>query len=390
MPDASDMVLLQDYDRHGSEAAFAELVQRHINLVYSVALRHVGVAAPAEEITPAVFVILAQKAARLRPDTILEGWLYEATRLTALSFLRGERRRQFREQEACMQSNLNEPDARDEVWVRLAPMLDEAMARLGKKDRDAVILRFFNEKSVREVATALQVGEAAAQRRILRALGKLHRFFTKRGVSSTTAVIAGVVAANAVEAAPAALPKTVTAVAVAKGAAVSVSTLTLIQGALKIMAWTKVKTAAVVGVVVVFTAGTTTLVIHHELRRRASDPILMAGFSKSANPSLQGHWTGSNTAHPGQTCTMTISGDQIEYRGADPNDWLRGAFVLNENFEPKQINVTILEPANSFGFGIYQTDGNKMTVAVAPHGSNLRPVNFTPGPVVDVLELQHD
>jgi DNA-directed RNA polymerase specialized sigma24 family protein len=100
MHDVSDMELLRNYDRHGSEDAFTELVRRHINLVYSAALRHVGIAAHAEEITQAVFVILARKAAGLRPDTILEGWLHETTRLTALSFLRGERRRQFREQEA--------------------------------------------------------------------------------------------------------------------------------------------------------------------------------------------------------------------------------------------------------------------------------------------------
>ena len=108
MPDVSDMELLRDYDRQGSEEAFAEVVRRHIALVYSVAFRHVGIAAHAEEITQAVFVILARKAASLRPDTILEGWLHETTLLTALSFLRGERRRQFREQEAYMQSTLQE------------------------------------------------------------------------------------------------------------------------------------------------------------------------------------------------------------------------------------------------------------------------------------------
>jgi tetratricopeptide (TPR) repeat protein len=81
MPDVSDMDLLRDYQRQGSEEAFAELVRRHVNLVYSAALRHAGIAAHAEEITQAVFVILARKAAGLRPDTILDAWLYETTRL---------------------------------------------------------------------------------------------------------------------------------------------------------------------------------------------------------------------------------------------------------------------------------------------------------------------
>jgi uncharacterized protein (TIGR03435 family) len=271
MPDANEMELLRDYSRHGSEAAFAELVQRHISLVYSVALRHVGIAAHAEEITQAVFIILARKAGRLRPDTILEGWLHETARLIARSFLRGERRRQFREQEAYMQSTLNEPAAGDAVWQQLAPLLDEALSRLGKTDRDAVILRFFKEKSVREVAAALQTSEAAAQRRVLRALEKLHRFFTQCGISSTTAIIAGVIAANSVQAAPVALAKSVTAVAITKGAAASVSTLTLIKGALKIMAWTKVKTTAVVAIAALLAAGTTTVIVKETISPSISD-----------------------------------------------------------------------------------------------------------------------
>src|SRR5664279_6323452 len=120
MLDSSDMELVRDYARLNSEAAFAELVQRHVNLVYSAALRHAGNAAHAEEITQAVFIILARKAGRLRPDTVLEAWLYETTRLTALSFLRGERRRQAREQEAYMQSTLQE-SPENAVWHQHAP-----------------------------------------------------------------------------------------------------------------------------------------------------------------------------------------------------------------------------------------------------------------------------
>src|SRR5438034_210815 len=135
MQDLDDMQLVANYSRQGSEEAFAELVRRNINLIYSSALRHVGIAAHAEEITQAVFIILARKGGNLRADTILDAWLYETTRLTALSFLRGERRRQFREQEAYMQSTLQDPEAAS-VWKQLAPLLDEAMARLGRKDRE--------------------------------------------------------------------------------------------------------------------------------------------------------------------------------------------------------------------------------------------------------------
>ena len=260
MPDVSDIELLQNYHRQGSEAAFAALVERHINLVYSAALRHVGIAAHAEEITQAVFVILARKAAGLRPDTVLEAWLYETTRLTALSFLRGERRRQFREQEAYMQSTQPESTAAS-VWPQLAPLLDEAMARLGKKDREAIVLRFFKEKNLGEVAMAMNISETAAQSRVHRAVEKLRKFFTKRGVTPSSVAIAGAISANSVQAAPVGLAKAVSAVAIAKGATASVSTLTLIKGALKIMAWTKIKTAIVAGAVVLLAAGTTTVTI---------------------------------------------------------------------------------------------------------------------------------
>ena len=238
MPDASDIELLRDYDLHGSEAAFTELVQRHINFVYSVALRHVGVAAEAEEITQAVFIILARKAASLRADTALEGWLYETTRLTALSFLRGERRRQFREQEAYMQSTLQD-SADDRTWNQLAPLLDEAMFRLRKNDRDAVVLRFFKGKNLREVAAALAVTETAAQRRVLRAVEKLRKIFAKSGVTLPAALIVGALAANSVQAAPAGLAQTISVVALTKGAAAGGSTLTLVNGEFKFLACKK-------------------------------------------------------------------------------------------------------------------------------------------------------
>ncbi len=260
MSDVSDMQLLLDYARQNSEAAFAELVRRHVNLVYSAALRHVGIATQAEEIAQAVFIILARKAGRLREGLILEAWLFETTRFTALSFLRGERRRQFREQEAYMQSTLRQSDS-DPAWQELSPLLDEAMMRLARKEREAIVLRFFKERSLGEVAAALKIREPAAQMRVIRALEKLRSYFLKRGISSTTAIIAGAVSANSVHAAPAGLAKAVSAAALAKGAAASTSTLTLVKGALKIMAWTKTQTVVATAVGILLVAGVAALTV---------------------------------------------------------------------------------------------------------------------------------
>ena len=257
MSEPDDHQLLAEFARDHSEPAFAALVQRHVNLVYSSALRSIGNAHAAEEITQAVFIILARKAKGFSKKIVLSGWLYQTTRLTAGNFLRGEIRRQQREQEAYMQSTLNEPDA--DAWPQIAPLLDGALDKLGEADRNAIVLRFLENKSLREVGTALGASEDAAKMRVNRALEKLRKMFTKRGVTLTTLVIAGAVSANSVQAAPVGLAMTVTAAA-AKGAGISTSTLTLIKGALKIMAWSKIKTAVVAGAFVLLATGTTVVV----------------------------------------------------------------------------------------------------------------------------------
>ena len=180
---------------------------------------------------------------------------HETTRLTAWSFLRAERRRRLREQEAYMQSTLQESND-DAAWNQLAPLLDEALARLEKKDREALVLRFLKGQNLREVASTMQTTEAAAQSRVHRALEKLRKSFARCGVNSTTATIAATISTHSIQAAPVALAKTVTAVALAKGAVASTSTLTLIKGALKIMAWTNAKTAAIAGAALILTTGT--------------------------------------------------------------------------------------------------------------------------------------
>src|SRR5450759_4848978 len=238
-----DLTLLREYARRNSEAAFAALVARQVNLVYSVALRQVRDPLMAEEITQAVFIILARKSDSLGDQTILPGWLCRTARYASANALTIQRRRQHREQEAHMQSILNEAEPmHEETWNQIAPLLDGAMEQLGQKDHDALVLRFFEGRNFKEVGAALGASEDAAKMRVNRALEKLRKFFTKRGVSSTAAIIAGTISANSVQAAPVALAKSVTAVAIAKGAAASGSTLTLIKGALKIMAWTKAKT----------------------------------------------------------------------------------------------------------------------------------------------------
>ena len=268
-----DMVLLREYTQRNSEAAFETLVARRVNFVYSAALRQVRNVDLAGEITQAVFIILAQKAGKIPDRTILTGWLFKTTRFVALAQIRAAVRRQRHEKEVQMQAELQGavPSAADEIWEQMAPLLDEALAALGETDRQAVLLRFFENKSLAEVGNSLGTGEDTARKRVSRALEKLFRFFHQRGIASTTASLARVIPAHSVQAAPIILAKSATALALAKGAAAGGSTLTLIEGALKLMAWAKAKTAAVAVAGVVLATCTTTVVVEevHAAQQKA-------------------------------------------------------------------------------------------------------------------------
>jgi uncharacterized protein (TIGR03435 family) len=260
MTDVPDARLLKQFVQDHSEPAFAELVRRHITLVHSVALRHTVQSQQAEDITQAVFIILARKAASLNSKVVLPGWLYHTARLVAANWQRAETRRIRREQEAYMQHQTEEPAP--EAWRELAPLLDDAMSRLGTNDRNAIVLRFFQNQSLADVGNAMGIAERAAQKRVNRALEKLRKNFAGRGVNSTTAVIAGAISSNSIQAVPATFAQSVAAAAMTKGATVSASTLTLIKGALKVMAWTKAQTSIVAVAVVILAIGTTTGVVH--------------------------------------------------------------------------------------------------------------------------------
>ncbi|HEX9047167.1 MAG TPA: sigma-70 family RNA polymerase sigma factor [Verrucomicrobiae bacterium] len=358
MPELDDQQLLREFAETHSETAFAALVARYINLVHSAALRHCGDAHHAEEITQAVFIILARKAGSLREKVVLPGWLYQTARLTAANVVRSEASRQRREQEAYMQSTLNEPDPN--AWSRIAPMLDDAMGRLGEIDRNAVALHFFENKTAREVAAALNLTEAAAHKRLNRALEKLRKIFGKRGVTLAATAIAGAISAHSVQAAPVGLAKSVTFAAVAKGATVSSSTLTLIKGALKMMAWAKAKTAMAVAVGMVLCVGAGVALVDTTVRGdREARQILERSLARYAALKTY-RASGSTTEQSG-------NGDGVQANGSfdlclGRPDLYRLEYELTTSFFTNQANVW------SDGSGHYFKNLRTDSPATAPDG----------------------
>ena len=278
MPDANDMDLVREFSRHNSETAFTELVRRHINLVYSVARRCTGNDGDAHDVTQAVFIILARKSAGLHEKTLLTGWLYETTRFAAARLLRTNARRHAREQEAYMQSTLNEAD-HSEIWEKLSPHLEDAMGKLNAADRALLVLRFYKNKSGPEAAALLGIREDAAHKRVTRAVEKLRKFFTKRGITLSAAVITSVVAVNSVQAAPAALAKSVTTAVIAQGSITAASTLALVEGTMKIMTWIKVKTAIGMAAGTLLVAGMATVAVSTLLRAQEPPPTASVSVS---------------------------------------------------------------------------------------------------------------
>jgi len=212
MDEKTDLELLRSYARNRSEPAFTELVRRHIDLVHSAALRMVRDSHLAEEVTQSVFLALARDAERLADRPVLASWLHRTARNIAAQTVRTDVRRRNREQKAAAMNEILAAESGAPCpWDTMALHLDAALNELSEADRDALLLRFFERKSAREIATVLSVSDEAAQKRVTRAVERLREVFVKRGITVGAGTLAGLISANAVQSAPVALTAQVAA-----------------------------------------------------------------------------------------------------------------------------------------------------------------------------------
>lgn len=255
-----DSELLRQFAKTNSQDAFAELARRHVHLVYSAALRQVNNDTHlAQDVAQTVFTDLARKAGPLSRRQNLAGWLYTSAYFAAAKIVRTENRRRDREEKFMRETiNENAPDAgRAETsaeadWEKIRPALDDAMHELKETDRDAILLRYFENRQFAEVGVKLGLNENAARMRVERALEKLRGIFAQRGIATTTA-FASAISANAVQLAPANLAATLTTTSIA---AAGTGTFTL----MKMMTVTKLKLAFSAIVV----AGAATAFVHQQ------------------------------------------------------------------------------------------------------------------------------
>jgi len=258
----TDGDLLGEFVNRGDQDAFRAIVQRHGDMVYSAAVRQLGDLPLAEDVTQAVFIVLAKKAAKVK-GPMLAGWLVKAARYLALEARRGEWRRKAREREAAAMKGETE---QADQWRQMGAVLDEALSSLGDRDRTAVTLRYLEGRDPREVAAALGVSEQAAAKRLTRALSKLRKRFARHGVDVPAASIGLTLLAQTRLAAPAGLAEKCFTAALgssaAAGTAVAASTAasgTLVHAALTSSAFggfTAWGYATVAAVVILTTVGT--------------------------------------------------------------------------------------------------------------------------------------
>ncbi len=225
----ADAQLLSEYAHLGSEAAFAEIVARYTDLIYSAVLRQVGCAALAEDVAQSVFTDLARKASSLastlEENGTIVGWLYRSTRYAVSKHLRTEHRRHIRESQAMQDFDpaaVASPD-----WEQVRPRLDEALADLGEEDRQAMLLRFFQNQDFQAIGAALEISDDAAQKRVARALEKLRAILARHGITTTAAMLLAVLSTNAIQTAPVGLAARLAGASLAGAATPTAITVTL-------------------------------------------------------------------------------------------------------------------------------------------------------------------
>lgn len=236
--------LLYNFQRTGSADDFRLIVNRHVNAVYSHALRRMRDPGAAEDVTQAVFVLLSQKAVSLPQGVVLGAWLFRATQYACLSARRAAARRQRHEREAAEMRDAMQSQSTPEI-SDLKEVLDDAIGGLSGKDREAVLMRYHEGHSMAEVGRRMGISEEAARKRLSRAVERLREILGHRGVAVESAALAVALEQAFTEQASVHLAGAIAAAA-SGTAAPSAGVAMIIKGTCKLILVQKIKVAATV------------------------------------------------------------------------------------------------------------------------------------------------
>jgi len=338
--EVEDFDLLREYVANQSEAAFRTLVERHVDMVYATALRQISDTHLAEEATQAVFITLAKKARWLSSSTILAGWLFRAAQFAAAKVQRAEvRRKHWELQAAQMEPNPSDSAA---AWEQMAPQLNEALNELKEPDRDALILRFFESKSMAQVGSALGTTEGAAKMRVARALDQLRGIFQARGIALPVTLLAAALSTSTTQAAPVGLAATITTSALLKSTTIPILT----KGLLLLMNWNARKLAVTAIVVLSLTTATTTSMLAVLLWKQSRPVAAVSVPALPGDPELafSRNVPGDLNLRPGKDGTMhvrTEDGDFIVTNGVN--------HIVTKDEQGRTKEITIVTDENGGG-----------------------------------------
>jgi RNA polymerase sigma factor (sigma-70 family) len=338
------------------DATMQALAARYVDLVYASARRQVGDAHLAEDVTQAVFIILAQKLPRLPSDRPLGAWLLRTTAYVAANARRRRAQREFHERRAAeMARDRAQSDPSTEShWDELSPLLDEGVNRLRSGEREALVLRYFEKMSLGEVGAALGITEAAAGKRVSRAVEKLRAFFQRRGVSVSATALATVLAVKTTEAAPMAL---VSAVSTGTSAAAAASPL---KGSLIVMASTKSKLLAAAAILLL--VGTSVSVVVVKAVNHSPAESVPAVATPDA-PEASQHWP-----------IVFHDGSVVEVVGVSSEDHTRW-------WAPDGREIAPLEFRDNVQFTLANPDGRNIRFVIRRTGNSASSMNVEVGPM---------